>query len=83
MHNVRVWHLEKRAKDLADGLTVFETKEVHTRQQVRDAFEASGGAILLTLKASGETMGRSASMPPGAGTRCDQDRPRPSLLTSL
>ena len=61
MQNVRVWHLEKRAGDLADGLTVFETKQVPTRQQLRDAFEASDGAILPTLKASGETMGRSAS----------------------
>jgi hypothetical protein len=31
MHNVRVWHLEKRAKDLADGLTVFETKVTQAR----------------------------------------------------
>ena len=26
LHNVRVWHLEKRARDLAEGLAVFETK---------------------------------------------------------
>ena len=26
LHNVRVWHLEKRTKDLATGLKVFPTK---------------------------------------------------------
>ena len=28
IHNVRVWHLQKRAKDLAEGLAIFETKAI-------------------------------------------------------
>ncbi len=100
IHNVRVWHLEKRARDLARGLVTFPAKQVPTRGQLKEAFEASGaaietflselqagapkrrpfkkgiattlayfvaheshhrGAILLTLKASGETLDRQAS----------------------
>ena len=100
MHNVRVWHLQRRAPDLAEGLETFEAKTVPSREELRAAFEASGaaietflsdaqagvpkrrtfkkglatslsylvahdshhrGAILLTLKVSGETLDRSAS----------------------
>lgn len=96
----RLWHLEKRARDLAEGLVTFPAKHVPTRGQLRDAFETSGaafeifldearagipkrrpfkkgiattlayfvaheshhrGAILLTLKASGEALDRKAS----------------------
>lgn len=55
IHNVRVWHLEKRARDLAEGLVTFQAKQVPTRGQLRDAFEASGAAIetfLSELQAS-------------------------------
>jgi len=45
MHNVRVWHLEKRARDLADGLTTFETKVTPDKVQLTAALDASSGAI--------------------------------------
>ena len=45
MHNVRVWDLEKRARDLAEGLVTFQAKQVPSRGQLRDAFEASGAAF--------------------------------------
>ncbi len=45
MHNVRVWHLEKRAKDLAVGLVTFETKVTPDKAELRDAFAASSAAV--------------------------------------
>ncbi len=45
MHNVRVWHLEKRAKDLGRGLVTFPAKTVPGRQELKDAFDASGAAV--------------------------------------
>ncbi len=45
MHNVRVWHLEKRARDLAEGLAEFETKVTPTKTQLRKALAASGKAV--------------------------------------
>jgi len=45
MHNNRVWHLERRAADLAAGLPIFETKVSPDRAGLVDAFEASGAAI--------------------------------------
>ncbi len=45
MHNNRVWHLEKRAKDLADGLEIFPPKTHPTKAALKKAFIASGNAI--------------------------------------
>ncbi len=45
MHNVRVWHLDKRARDLAEGLAEFETKVTPTKTQLRKALAASGKAV--------------------------------------
>lgn len=45
MHNIRYWHVEKRAKDLAKGLTKFETGAVPTKTELRKAFTASGEAV--------------------------------------
>ena len=45
MHNNRVWQLEKRAKDLSAGLTIFEGKSSPQKQQLTDAFSASSEAI--------------------------------------
>ncbi len=45
LHNVRVWHLEKRARDLATGLTIFETKVSPSKAQLKKAFKASGSAL--------------------------------------
>jgi len=50
MHNNRVWHLQKRAKDLAQGLTIFETKSLPSKAALRKAMKASTKGIqdLLT-----------------------------------
>ena len=45
MHNVRVWHLDRRAKDLAEGLTVFETKVTPGKRELRKALAASSPAV--------------------------------------
>ncbi len=49
MHNVRVWHLQKRAKDLAEGLAIFETKAVPTKAQLKKALKASAKGIQALL----------------------------------
>ena len=55
MHNNRVWHLEKRAKDLAEGLEIFPPKTDPTKTALKKAFIASGNAIetFLTDLATG------------------------------
>ena len=55
MHNNRVWHLEKRAKDLAEGLDIFPPKTHPTKAALKKAFIASGNAIeaFLTDLAAG------------------------------
>jgi len=50
LHNVRVWHLKKRAKDLADGLTTFETKVIPDKAQLTAALDASSVAIETFLE---------------------------------
>jgi uncharacterized damage-inducible protein DinB len=45
MHNVRVWHLEKRARDLAGGLVTFETKVTPDKAELRGALAASSAAV--------------------------------------
>ncbi|MBT8395389.1 MAG: hypothetical protein HKO65_04630 [Gemmatimonadetes bacterium] len=45
IHDVRVYHLEKRAKDLAVGLPVFRSKDHPDRSRVREALVVSGEAI--------------------------------------
>lgn len=45
MHNNRVWHLEKRAKDLAKGLVIFETKTSPSKAALKKALKASSAAV--------------------------------------
>ena len=45
MHNIRVWHLEKRAADLAQGLSKFQTKISPTKSQLKKALSASSAAV--------------------------------------
>ena len=45
VHNVRIYHLEKRAKDLSTGLVKFESKLSPSRAQLKKAFKASGVAM--------------------------------------
>ena len=49
VHNTRIWHLEKRAKDLAEGLQKFESKYLPTRQELVEALKASAEAISVLL----------------------------------
>ena len=49
LHNVRAWHLGKRAKDLAQGLETFETKVTPTKVQLETALIASGRAVATFL----------------------------------
>jgi uncharacterized damage-inducible protein DinB len=56
MHNVRLMHLEKRAKDLAAGVVKLKPSEQPSKDEVREAFDQSDAAIgeLLTGVLNGE-----------------------------
>ena len=41
LHSNRVWHLQKRAADLAEGLHVFETADEPDKKTLRTHLEAS------------------------------------------
>lgn len=41
LHNVRVWHLENRARDLAKGLYKFEAQEEPDKDKLKDCLLAS------------------------------------------
>ena len=45
MHNVRIWHLEKRARDLAKGLSIFPTKVSPGKAELKKALASSSRAI--------------------------------------
>ncbi len=49
LHNVRMWHLENRAKDLATGLVKFQTKVTPTKPELRKALKASEAAVATFL----------------------------------
>ena len=54
LHDVRIYHLEKRAKDLATGLVKFQSKGAPTvtpsKAQLKKALTASGRAIETFLE---------------------------------
>lgn len=45
MHTNRVWQLDKRAKDLAQGLTKYTAKDHPSRAELRRAMDASDAAV--------------------------------------
>ena len=45
LHNVRIWQLERRAKDLAEGLVIFESKDSPSKDRLREALSASSSAV--------------------------------------
>ena len=45
LHNVRIWHLEKRARELAEGLKTFESKHSPSKDELSESMEASTEAI--------------------------------------
>ena len=49
LHNVRIWQLEDRAKDLAEGLTTFPTKVTPTKAALKKALTASERAVATFL----------------------------------
>lgn len=52
MHTIRVWHIEKRAKDLAKGLKKYSAKDAPSRAELKKSFEASGDAVEQLLVGS-------------------------------
>ena len=50
LHNVRVWHLENRARELAEGLYQFESKEEPGKEKLKECFLASGSRIETFLE---------------------------------
>ena len=52
MHNVRVWHLQKRAKDLATPLATFETKVSPGKDELKEALSASSSAVEAAFTAT-------------------------------
>ncbi len=49
IHNVRLMYLERRAKDLASGLTKFPTGAVPSKAQLTKALKASAKAVEALL----------------------------------
>ncbi len=45
MHNVRIWHLQNRARDLASPLATFETKVSPGKEELKEALSASSSAV--------------------------------------
>ena len=45
LHNVRIWALEKRARELADGLETFESKYSPAKPELLDALGRSTDAV--------------------------------------
>ncbi len=45
LHNNRVWHLQKRAKDLAVGLKVFPSKVTPSKAELKKALTGSQRAL--------------------------------------
>lgn len=54
LHNVRVWHLQARAKSLAKGLKVFATHERPARTPLKAALSASAEGVERMLRAAVE-----------------------------
>jgi len=56
LQNVRVWHLGKRAKRLAQGMVKFQSKERPDKARLKKALNASGKAVeeFLALVHAGE-----------------------------
>jgi uncharacterized damage-inducible protein DinB len=52
IHNVRVYHIEKRAPDLAKGLATFPTKTEPTKAELKTALGASADAVERLLVGS-------------------------------
>ncbi len=51
LHTVRIWHLEnRRAKDLVEGLTRYETYDEPEREALKESFVASGEAVETFLE---------------------------------
>lgn len=58
LHNVRVWHLETRARDLSKGLHKFETADEPDKKFLEECFVASGGRIETFLRDCADGVGK-------------------------
>jgi uncharacterized damage-inducible protein DinB len=45
LHNVRVWHLENRARDLSKGLQAYATHDEPEKEALKQALAASAEAV--------------------------------------
>lgn len=68
MHDVRLYHLEKRAPDLAEGLIAFRSKEHPDRDAVREALVASGEAVAAFLEGLAEGKAKRRGLKKGIAT---------------
>ncbi|MDD5543775.1 MAG: DinB family protein [Acidobacteriia bacterium] len=50
LHNVRLWHLETRARDLSKGLRKFETHDEPDKKTLKQSLEDSGRRIETFLE---------------------------------
>ena len=50
LHNVRLWHLENRARDLAEGLYKFESQEEPNKEKLKECFADSSARIEAFLE---------------------------------
>jgi uncharacterized damage-inducible protein DinB len=60
LHNVRVWHLENRARDLSKGLATFATEDEPDKETLKQALGASAEAVasFFTRAVTGEGKAR-------------------------
>jgi uncharacterized damage-inducible protein DinB len=58
LHNVRVWHLEKRARQLAEGLSTFETADSPDKARLVEALAASSRQLERYIEACVAEPGR-------------------------
>ena len=54
IHNNRIWHLQRRAKRLAEGATLFETYDEPDRKTLTAALRDSGDKIEQLFRLAGE-----------------------------
>jgi uncharacterized damage-inducible protein DinB len=65
LHNVRVWHLENRARDLSKGLHTFATHDEPDKETLLAALDASAEAVAAFLERCVTGQGKARPMKKG------------------
>jgi uncharacterized damage-inducible protein DinB len=65
LHNVRFWHLEARARDLAQGLHKFETLDEPDRETLKRHLEASAERVATFLERAATGSGKARTSKKG------------------